>query len=173
MPKVAIYLFCLLAATHAAFSQGGGVQWQTADKLAGYSFNSLDKPILVEVYTNWCHYCKLMDGTTWRHTELANYVNENFYAVKLNAEAKDSLIWNGKQFYYSPRYKVNMLAAALLKGNMVYPSTVIISPDGDVQVLRGALKAAELQLALTYYGSGSYRRQDFEAYMRGFSRTWR
>lgn len=175
MAKVAIYLLCiiLMGKGTSAQDKGNAVQWAPAEELAKYAFKLSDKPILLDVYTDWCHYCKLMDATTWRHNELAAYVNEYFYPVKLNAETKDSLRWNGKVFAYVPRYKVHMLAAELLKGNMVYPSTVIIAPNGDIQVLRGALKAAELQLALTYYGSGNYRHQDFEQYMRSFSRTWR
>ncbi len=175
MLKVAMYT-CLLifgfSKPQFAGTEKKGVEWQQPESLGLYRFDPNDKPILVDVYTDWCHYCKLMDASTWQDASVSAYVNANFVAVKFNAESRDSLAWNGKRYGYQPRYKVNMLAVELLKGNMVYPSTVIITPAGDIQVLRGALKPGEIELALTYYGSGSYKAMDFVSFQSNFHRSW-
>ncbi len=55
----------------------------------------------MDVYTNWCGWCKVMDRKTYRINKLASYVNEHYYAVKFNAESKDSLVFNNKKYGYN------------------------------------------------------------------------
>ncbi|HMP93606.1 MAG TPA: thioredoxin family protein [Phnomibacter sp.] len=169
-----VLLMVLAAAPHTGKSEKGRkpVGWQKpAD--AALLLEKESRPILVDVYTTWCQYCKVMDNTTWRHDSVVQYLAQNFYTIKLNAEDKQPQSWMGKNYEYNPRYKVNMLAVELLRGNMVYPSTVIIPPSGEWQVLPGALKPAEIELALKYYGSQAYKSLDFETFRQSFSSQWR
>jgi uncharacterized protein YyaL (SSP411 family) len=46
------------------------------------------KPILVDVYTDWCGYCEKMDLNTYANKTISDYINKNFYAVKLDGEEK-------------------------------------------------------------------------------------
>ena len=50
------------------------------------------KKFLIDVYTEWCGWCKRMDATTFEDKAVVSYVNKNFYAVKLDAETKDTFI---------------------------------------------------------------------------------
>ena len=40
----------------------------------------------MDIYTDWCGPCKLMDKNTFQNPDVAQYLNNNFYAVKFNAE---------------------------------------------------------------------------------------
>ncbi len=40
------------------------------------------KPIIIDVYTDWCGWCKLMDKNTYQNAKLVKYINEKYYAVE-------------------------------------------------------------------------------------------
>ncbi|NOY70406.1 MAG: DUF255 domain-containing protein [Deltaproteobacteria bacterium] len=42
----------------------------------------------VHFYTSWCTYCKLMDKQTFNDKKVIKYLNENFIAIRVNAEDK-------------------------------------------------------------------------------------
>lgn len=56
------------------------------------------KKIMVDVYTNWCGPCKMLDKQTFQNKDVAKYVNENFYAVKFNGEGNDEITYKENNF---------------------------------------------------------------------------
>ncbi|MGB0881129.1 MAG: thioredoxin family protein, partial [Polaribacter sp.] len=40
------------------------------------------KKIIMDVYTNWCAPCKMLDKNTFQNNDVATYINKNYYAVK-------------------------------------------------------------------------------------------
>ena len=58
------------------------------------------KKIMVDVYTDWCGWCKKMDKDTFSNPVIAEIINEHYYAVKLNAEGKDEIIFNGTTYKF-------------------------------------------------------------------------
>ena len=47
--------------------------------------------------------CKLLDRNTFSNKDVINYINENFYAVKFNAEGNDVIKFKGYTFK-NPNY---------------------------------------------------------------------
>lgn len=79
------------------------------------------RKIIVDVYTNWCGWCKRMDRETFSNEEVAQYVNEHFYAVKLNAESKDEELILGESMTHQ------MIARQFqVRG---YPTIVVVNED--------------------------------------------
>lgn len=62
------------------------IKWLSMEEAYALNLQSPRK-IFVDVYTDWCGWCKRMDKDTFSNQDIAAYVNENYYAVKLNAES--------------------------------------------------------------------------------------
>jgi thioredoxin-related protein len=86
------------------------------------------KPIFIDLYTDWCRWCKVMDQKTFSDPEVAAYLQEHFYPVKFNAEKAPPININGKDFKLisDGRKSMHSLAYALMKGDISYPSYVIL-----------------------------------------------
>lgn len=153
-------------------SKKGKVQWLTVSALQeAYSKNP--KPILVDVYTSWCGWCKVMDKETYTNEKVANYINEHYYAVKLDAEEKDSIEWNGKKYGYDKLNKVNELAIYLTYGEMSFPTTVFLTAlNAQPAPLSGYLKAKEIETPLKFFGEGVYKTQNFPDFNKSFTASW-
>ena len=61
------------------------------------------KKIFMDVYTNWCGPCKLLDKNTFQNPDVSRYISEHFYAVKFNAEGNDVIKFKGYTFK-NPNY---------------------------------------------------------------------
>jgi thioredoxin-related protein len=132
------------------------------------------KPILVDVYTDWCGWCKVMDKNTYSNSKVADYINEHYYAVRYNAEDKNPVEFGNKKYSYNPAYKANDLAMYLLFGQLSFPSTVLISSIGAQPApIPGYMKPAELEAPLRYFGDSAFATQNFPEFMKSFKASWK
>lgn len=141
------------------------ISWEEAVQLTQSDSNT--KKIFIDVYTDWCGWCKKMDKDTFQNPEVAAYMGENFYMVKFDAEGKDPIEYQGKTFKYVPsgRRGYHELAAALLQGQMSYPTVVFL--DEKLNMLSpvpGYQKAKPFLKIARYFGDNIYKTQDWKAY---------
>lgn len=125
------------------------------------------KKIFIDVYTDWCGWCTKMDQTTFTDSEVVEYMNENFYPVKLNAEQQEPIEYNGYTFKFIPqgRRGAHQLAASLLQGKMSYPSYVFMNEEEKlITILPGYMKAPEFITILEFIGSDSFLSMPFEEF---------
>lgn len=148
------------------------VKWMTVAEMQE-AYKKSPRPILVDVYTDWCGWCKVMDRETYGKQAVADYINEYYYPVKLDAETKESFEWNGKKYNYNTEYKSNELAIHLLFGQMSFPSTVFLSaPDAQPAPMPGFLKPGEIEAPLRFFGDGAYKTKNYPQFMNGFKPSW-
>ena len=86
MKKLMMMMAILLATTTLDAQEK--IQWMDFEEAVS-ACTKQPKKIFVDVYTNWCGWCKKMDQTTFADPEVAKYMNENYYAVKFFFKAAD------------------------------------------------------------------------------------
>ena len=75
------------------------IQWVTLEE--AYKLNQKQpRKIWIDLYTEWCGWCKVMDKNTFKNAEVVQFTNKKFYAVKYNPE-KDADVMFGKVSFRS------------------------------------------------------------------------
>ncbi len=80
------------------------LDWMRMDELT-VKIKSDPKPVIIDIYTNWCYWCKIMDKKTYANPKVIAYINDHFYAVKLDAETKHIVEWKDRKFNFNGQYK--------------------------------------------------------------------
>jgi thioredoxin-related protein len=151
-----------------------------ADKVTWYSWQEAielnkkaPRKLLVDVYIDWCGWCKVMDKQTFPNDTIADYLNKNFYCIKLNAEMRDSIQFGGNAFIWmSPeqgggRNGIHTLAYSLLDGQMSYPTIVYLSEKLErIVISPGYKKPEQLLPELKYTAEEIYKTKSWNDYMK-------
>ncbi len=140
------------------------VKWYTIEEAYALSKKEPRK-ILVDVYTDWCGWCKVMDRNTYSNEVIADYINKTFYAVKFNAEQKGDVLLNGKTYklVQNGNRSYNQFAYELLKGQLGYPSTVFLDEQANViEPVQGYIKPVEFDQILKFIGSNAFKTKKWE-----------
>ena len=98
--KIVLFLFLGMSALVAQAQEVKWLSWNEAAELAATEKNP--KKIFVDIYTDWCGWCKKMDKDTFQNAEVAAYMAKNFYMVKLDGEGKEDIEFKGKVFKFVP-----------------------------------------------------------------------
>jgi thioredoxin-related protein len=159
--------FLFILASVSLFSFGQPVKWYTIEEAMTMTKKEPRK-IVIDVYTTWCKWCKVMDTATFQNPVVAGYLNKKFYPVKFNAEQQADVIFEGKTYKYVPGggRGYHELAAALLNGNMGYPSIVFLDEKGQmIQPMQGYIKAKQFDQIIKYVGEDLFKTQKWEDFL--------
>jgi thioredoxin-related protein len=125
---------------------GGPVAWRGwNDGLAAAAGSR--KPVIVDVYTDWCGWCKRMDRDVYARAEVSEYLNRTFVMVRLNAESNERVQYTGH----------SLTARSLAGGFQVtgYPTTIFLRSNGEHLVnVPGYLAPEKFMLLVRYIGDG-------------------
>lgn len=153
--KVFITVFVLIANSGLLFAQ---TSFEDVLKKA----SAENKRIVIDVYTDWCGWCKKMDAEAYSNSEVKKLLEDNFVLYKLDAEGKNKVTYNGKQYteeelsYYFEVFS--------------FPTTVFLEPDGKLinfsydnypmKNVPGYIKTDEFKKLLIYFKDGKYKDTD-------------
>lgn len=131
-----------------------GLQAQQVNWL---SFNALQdslrthpKPVLIFIHTDWCKYCALQDHNTFGNTKVLKQLNQEYYAIRLNAETRESITFLSRT-YEGGVDQYHQLAQLLgrSEGQLSFPTTLLFSENLQLQHrLTGFVSATDLQALL-------------------------
>lgn len=154
------------------------IKWISLED-AVYLQEASPRNILIDVYTNWCGPCKSLDRITFSNKSVIKYINDNFYAVKFNAEGNDVINFKGYEFTnpnYNPsksnrRNSSHQLTRSL--GVSAYPTIVFLDKSSNlVHRLRGYQSPRQIEVYLKLFTDENFRQiqtqKDFQNFYDSF-----
>jgi thioredoxin-related protein len=156
---VTVVLTSMNVAETPGTPEGTTVKWMSFEEAVEKSKTDKRK-IFVDVYTDWCGWCKVMDKKTFSDPKVAKILNEHFYPVKFNAEQTADVVFNGTTFKFigNGSRGTHQLAAALLNNQLSYPTVVFLDEEFRIiQPLPGFREAPEFHKIAQFIGEGHYK----------------
>ena len=117
LPLRIVFLICLLAllpswtATRAYGAEG--IDWAPSFELALEQARTEKKIVMVDFFTHWCHWCKVLDEKTYSDPDVIE-ASKKMVNVKVNA---------GTYVEIARKYSVT-----------AYPTILFLNPDGSVRM---------------------------------------
>jgi thioredoxin-related protein len=166
-------LFFLLLLLGAFGLKSQEIKWVTFEEAVELN-KTVPKKLLVDLYTDWCGWCKKMDRDTYANAAIINVINANFYPVKFNAEQRESVTFDGHTFKFIAQGSrgVHELAAALTQNKLSYPTTVFMDEQVRIiQPLPGYMGPDQMLPILKYIGEDHFKTTSWEDYQKAYSKA--
>ena len=168
MKKIITFIFIVAFSLNANAQEK--VNWISFEK--AIEINKKDpKPFLVDIYTDWCGWCKKMDKDTYANPIIAKYINANYHAVKMDGEGKEPITYKGYTFKYKSqgRSGYHELSALLMNGKLSYPKTVIMSKEEKLlDRIPGYLNPKKMEMVLAYFIDKDRKTKDWGKFSKNF-----
>ena len=146
------------------------IDWITFPELE-VAMKEEPKPVMIDFYTVWCGWCRKMDNNVFKDPKVISYINTHYYAVKFNAEQKQTVTFKGRNYKFvnSGRRGYNEIAAEIMDGQMRYPTLAFLNENFNIlQLLRGYQTTEELFPILNFLGENVYKSKDWNEFIK----TW-
>ncbi len=156
-----------------AFSKPKEIEWLSIAEVE-QRMKTEPRKVYVDIYTDWCGWCKVMEKKTFTHPKLIEYLNNNYYCIRFNAEAKDTIVFNGKKYGFYAGSKTNELAVEWMQHKLSYPSSIFMEENfKNPQPVPGYLEVPSIEMILKYFGGNHHKKTPWEKYKNDFVGEWK
>jgi len=169
MKKALLILVLTVLGMNAALAQEE-VKWYSIDEAVQMASEE-PRVLVIDVYTDWCGWCKRMDATTFSDPEIVQIMNKHFYPVKLNAEGKEDIVIGERTFKFvqSGQRGYHEIAAIVTKGRLSYPTISYVDDQGRVlEAAPGFKTPDQFKGHLSYYAGEAYKTKTFQEFSESF-----
>ncbi|MDI6766419.1 MAG: thioredoxin fold domain-containing protein [Bacteroidota bacterium] len=119
------------------------------------------KKIIVDVYTDWCKWCKKLDKEVYADDSVAAYLQKQYILVKVNGESSTQIKYKGKQL-------TEMQLTQLLKVTG-FPAIIFLDTSGEViDRISGFVPADRFLPIVRYIGEDHYKKMTWEEFLNKF-----
>jgi thioredoxin-related protein len=154
------FLACLLSGLAAGAEKTASIQWvpftQGTENAAAKG-----KYVFVDIYTQWCAYCKQLDAVTYKAGPVIAELDRNFVSIKLDAESDAAVTWKGRKMKAR-----DLVGLWQVDG---FPTLIFLNAKGEIIGSYSSYAEPELMVKLlTYISSGARERKvSFNDYLKG------
>ncbi len=120
-------------------AQKNQINWITFEQLED-SLKVKPKKVYISFYTDWCIYCKKMDRVAFKNKQLISILNAKYYAIKMNAESKDTILFEGKKYVNTeigknrrPVHQIPLLLANRKNKAFSLPANIILDKNFKIE----------------------------------------
>lgn len=144
---------------HAGDAARDGGLWRDWD--AGFAeARGSGRMVLVDVYTDWCGWCRRMDRDVYSRADVRDYLARTFVPIRLNAESDAPARYQGRATTargLATRFRVTG-----------YPTTIFLRANGEhLANVPGYVPADRFLLLLKFVGDGhADRGERFDEFVR-------
>ena len=186
MKKTILSVLVILAAfafTNQTFAQDKEIHWMSLEEAVAAQQKN-PKKIFMDAHTKWCGPCKLLDKKTFHNPDVVKYMNENYYAVKFDAEGNEKINFKGKT-YTNPRWDASKgngrnsshQLAAYFRVH-AYPTMIFLDEQANyLAPIKGYKTPQQLELYLKLFATDDYKnvktKEQWEAYQKNFKPTFK
>jgi len=150
-------MFVLLVVIFSTLTAAKNPQWKKFDDGLKQAKQS-GKKVLIDVYTDWCGWCKKMDSGTYGDKKVTDYLEKYFVIIKLNAEANETISYSGK--------KISPAEFSQGMGVNGYPATLFLKSNGEpITILPGYVEADRFIHVLSFIAENHYESKKFTDYL--------
>lgn len=143
---------------HDSSGSKKSLQWRTFN--VGFAeAKKTGKKVLVDVFTDWCVWCKRLDKNVYGDPKIADYLNDHYITVKINPETNSTVTF--RDTAYS--------AAQFAQGFGVtgYPTIIFFEPDGQpIDRLGGYVDATRFLPIIQFIGEDYFKTMTWEDFQK-------
>jgi thioredoxin-related protein len=180
LPSIGLVCLSIAAILSSAFtlnesaflqSSASGIKWMSMEEAVAAQKKEPRK-VLVDLYTDWCGWCKKMEASTFTDPFIVNYINKHYYAVKLNGEGKEAITFMGKEYVNTAinNRNTHQLAWELgsVNNRLGYPTIVILDENMAKLSTFPGYKDVEAMESLTkYFAENIFKSKSWQDYISG------
>lgn len=122
----------------ATFAQKEKINWISFEQLDD-SLSVKPKKVFIYFYADWCVYCKKMEQSVFKNSKVISLLNDEYYTIKMNAESKEEIIFEGTKFINeqvgknrNPTHQIPLLLASRKNQPFSLPAMVVLDENFKV-----------------------------------------
>ncbi len=138
MRKIKLFVLAVITIMATSMKSSEEIKWMDFNQ--GYDLaKKKNKIMLVDVYTEWCGWCKRMDRDAYAKPEIAEMVGKDFVAIKFNPEVE------GVTYTFEGKTYTGPQLAQAISNNQIngYPTTIFMNPKAKTSEIMVGYKNAE------------------------------
>ncbi len=117
-------------------NRAGEIQWRSWGPVSFSEARQKNRPVLLSISAVWCHWCHVMDETTYSDDDVIARINEDYIPVRVDRDRRPDV---------DARYNMGG-----------WPTAVFLTPAGRV-ITGGTYTAPEQMTSLLRRVTGTYR----------------